>query len=185
MGFRASNDAFLLQMVFKKAMNFPSGSQVRVREWPLSPSMLLCCVKCWQTSGPRPSGSDLEPRTSPSPYEARGFFCLKKSDRQRHSAEPLPSMGDNCVDAGGCQSRGSRRAGAGFFEASQLKTGVERSSSAAPSRSLTQASVPSSSSSGSRSSQAASTICASSTPMRLGAENSWMLMPSPHSLRIS
>src|SRR5690606_4271106 len=67
----------LWQMVFKRAMNFPQTRLVRVHEWPLSPSMLLCCVKCWQTSEPRPSGSDLKPRTSPSPYEVRGFFCLK------------------------------------------------------------------------------------------------------------
>src|SRR5690606_40323082 len=58
---------------------FPQTRPVRVHEWPLSPSMLLCCVKCWQTSEPRPSGSDLKPRTSPSPYEARGFFCPEKS----------------------------------------------------------------------------------------------------------
>jgi len=27
-----------------------------------SASMLLCCVKCWQISEPRPSGSELKPR---------------------------------------------------------------------------------------------------------------------------
>ncbi len=36
--------------------------------------MLLCCVKCWQISGPRPSGPDLDPEL-PLPIRSPGFFC--------------------------------------------------------------------------------------------------------------